>query len=153
MDEPLYDLIIGNIPGATGLKNPYTGALVTHAAAKKGDAKLSKLKSKVISWDMDGSEIQKLEEGNPSLTCMKESVKTGTPIPRDGKGKAVIERELLFRVCTNEGIKHKQLVLPFKLWDGVMSISHESLLGVIWVVRRHWVELGRNFIGLVWEQM
>ena len=128
MDEPLYDLIIGNVPGATGLENPYTGAVVTRAAAKK-DAKLPKLKSKVISWDMDGAEMQKLQEADPRLSCMREAVKTGKPISRDGKGKAVIERGLLFRVYTKDGIQHKQLVLPFKLREAVMSISHEGLLG------------------------
>ena len=57
MDEPLYDLIIGNVPGVNELDNPYTGAVVTRAAAKKRDAKLPKLKSKCDNLSVRALEL------------------------------------------------------------------------------------------------
>ncbi|XP_066968303.1 uncharacterized protein [Macrobrachium rosenbergii] len=131
MEDPLYDLIIGNIPGTTRLEEPISGAVLTRAGAKKSKSTFQKLKTSdsKISWDMDSKEIKKEQEEDPSLRALRDDARTGKAITRDGKGKAVFERGLLFRIYSDRGIEHKQLVLPFKLREGVMSMAHEGILG------------------------
>ncbi|XP_068245278.1 uncharacterized protein [Palaemon carinicauda] len=121
----------GNIPGATRLEEPTSGAVLTRAGAKTSKSAFQKLKTSdsKISWDMDSKEIQKEQEEDPSLRSLRDDARTGKAITRDGKGKAVLERGLLFRIYSDRGIEHKQLVLPFKLREGVMSMAHEGILG------------------------
>ncbi|XP_068219419.1 uncharacterized protein [Palaemon carinicauda] len=51
----------GNIPGATRLEEPTSGAVLTRAGAKTSKSAFQKLKTSdsKISWDMDSKEIQK----------------------------------------------------------------------------------------------
>ncbi|XP_066990457.1 uncharacterized protein [Macrobrachium rosenbergii] len=121
----------GNIPGTTRLEEPISGAVLTRAGAQKSKSTFQKLKASdsKISWDMDSKEIKKEQEEDPSLRALRDDARTGKAITRDGKGKAVFERGLLFRIYSDRGIEHKQLVLPFKLREGMMSMAHEGILG------------------------
>ena len=133
MKEPLYDLIIGNIPGATPLKE--TGkqnvGAVTRAGAEEKTRPLKKLQNVNIDagLNLDRKEVRTAQEEDESLKIWFSCAKENRPLNKKGKGKAIIRNGLLYRAIQGKDTELLQLVLPKKLRNPILQLAHESAFG------------------------
>jgi transposase InsO family protein len=141
MDNPLYDLVIGNIPGARGPNDPdkdwkYPSTNDVCAVETRGQ-KLRKTKPftplstpDCPASEASPSEIAKAQEEDPTLGKLRSMCKEGSikTTPR-GTVKYIVENQLLFRVFTHkpDGKQVRQLVVPKKYRNDVMKVGHETL--------------------------
>lgn len=141
MDNPLYDLVIGNIPGARGPADPskdwkYSNVDEVGAVETRGQkVRKSKPFTPLSTPDCPASdalpdEIAQAQDKDTSLSKIRTMVKEGkekdTP---KGNMKFVMERKLLYRVFTSKPDEKqvRQLVVPTKYRNDVMKVGHETL--------------------------
>ena len=129
MDHPLYDVTIGNIPGATELQEPSVGAAVTRAASKR-TPRFTKLNvNQLYDLDLDADSMKTLQEEDKTLDKLREDVQSGKTVDQNRKGKIITIKGLLYRSYMCQDGETKQLILPLCLRTKIMSIAHEGLLG------------------------
>ena len=145
MEWPVYDLVIGNVPGASAADDPdkdwepddmVAGAVVTRQQAKV--KKLSPLKvAKSPDLKMDTAKVRRLQLTDPTLERIRGWLDEGKG---ENPWKSCTEKyywsdktQLLMPDYTNLETKGKkvitQLVLPSKLHDAAMEVAHDSILG------------------------
>ena len=140
MDNPVYDLVIGNIPGAREPSNPdpewrtTTAAVVTRS--QKSTRKLQPLKvSKTEVKNIDSSTLKKLQEQDPTLDKIRKWIDSGNgKCPRQNIEESFYlspDSGLLYRESHSKKTLApvKQLVLPTQLRENVMEVAHDSVLG------------------------
>ena len=133
MTKPLYDLIIGNIPGATKLEETEDIEInaITRAAATKENSRPKKLNNPNITdgLNLDRNDLKTAQEEDISLKNWFSCARENRPLNKKGKGKVVLRQGLLYRVFTGKETEHFQLVLPKKLRNPVLQLAHESAFG------------------------
>ena len=157
--SPLYDLVIGNIPGATngmsksmGTQTPDAwiapekygenelitkddgddmgAAVITRAAAKRKDT-VRPLVVKSPGDLTNSKEVRKEVETDPSLQRVRKCLSEGSVIHmNDHCTSFVKERGLIYRLITSEsGERKKQLVVPARYREAVLKLAHSTTLG------------------------
>ena len=139
LEDALYDLIIGNVPGARDPDDPNedwsglekAGATETRAQAKRGNI-ISPLKvpgepDKKITVDIL-IKLQAEDKGLDKMRKMTEPKKRG-----NGTSWFLEEQKILYRVFHspkyNQGLPVKQVVVPKPLREQVMCLAHDSIMG------------------------
>lgn len=134
MDNPVYDLIIGNIVGATPLQDvpkEEAAAVTTRAAAKREAIPRKKLKVLELTDNLrvDCEMMKSEQEEDEGLRRWITAAREGKPLNKQGKTIAVLEKGLLYRIYIEEDKQCKQLVLPRKFRETVMQMAHDSTFG------------------------
>ena len=133
MEKPLYDLMIGNIPGATPLQKTEgnEASAVTRAGSKEKSTPLRKLNNPNIAdgFDLDRKDLKIAQEEDESLKKWFSYARENRPLNKNGKGKVVLKHEILYRVFKGKDTEHFQLVLPKSLRRPVLQLAHESAFG------------------------
>ena len=132
----MFDLVIGNIPGAWNPDNPVTCvetrcAAVTRAQARK-DATIKLLVAKDVTaqTSITKDELAKLQQEDTTLekyVNLKDAVKKG-----DYKIKYKKRRGILYRIRSRvDGLaeRSKQIMVPKTLRRKVMEVAHDSIFG------------------------
>ncbi|KAK3870891.1 hypothetical protein Pcinc_023917 [Petrolisthes cinctipes] len=133
MEEPIYDVLIGNVPGALPLQEMYStpeagvSAVATRAAAQKPLQSRKKLKvpdfEAILS--VDRKVFQEAQQDDTSLKTWWEFCKEGRSVAH-GKGRLLVDKGLLYRTLEN---RNAQLVVPERFRREVMTLAHESSFG------------------------
>ena len=146
MERPVYDVVIGNIPGARGPDNPdpewkpddveRTGAVTTRSQRQgKPLPPLKVAKSPVMN--ISRAELGKLQREDPSLLKIRDWIKND----RGENPRSNVEEKyfwdpttkLLMREYVTPERKGSQVftqvVLPEKLRQSVLEVAHDSILG------------------------
>ena len=130
MENPVYDLIIGNIDGARGPSEPdahwspskpvdgssvhnVSGAVETRAAAKKRNQPTKPLHVSSPIADVSRAEFIKAQHVDPSLDHLWDRAKQ----EQEGKYKYNIKNQILVRENTNPEVKgkvHSKVIVPTK---------------------------------------
>ena len=159
MDKPVYDLIIGNIPGVRDPGDPNTdwdsntdldqnkrrevsarrqmtnaNAVETRAQKKKEEGKYQRLKVlEAIDVDVDG--MKEAQRKDLSLKSLREKAENGkNKIKKNGAISSVEWRnDLLYRVFQSQEIENgkvfRQLIVPAGYRETVLKLAHESVMG------------------------
>ncbi|XP_078336880.1 uncharacterized protein LOC144626502, partial [Crassostrea virginica] len=135
MENPVYDLIVGNVPGA---KSPdemdqkwQANAVETRQQKINKGKPYSALKvPKTIADTVDPHAMKMAQEEDPTLSRVRQYVlQNAVHVKKNGKVTWHKKRDLLFREFSmNDGRVFSQLVVPQKFREDVMRIAHDSLL-------------------------
>ena len=136
LQEPLFDLIIGNVPGARRSydPNPEWGvvtAVATRAQARSGkDPKPLKMKEVTDKMSINKKNLIKMQEEDPTLQKLKQLKGTET------RKRYVVSYEKRGGICyrmpqrkDDVGDPRKQILVPKSLKERVMGMAHDSLFG------------------------
>ena len=121
MKNPLYDVIIGNIPGAT---DPTTSHPAS-AVQTKSQVKAIKGESPLITplIDLGSEDVTTLQEEDSTLQRAMTAAKDKSD------PQFQIQRGFLYRVKMNkEGQTTKQLALPAGLRQRIMTLAHAGVM-------------------------
>ncbi|KAK3895902.1 hypothetical protein Pcinc_000402 [Petrolisthes cinctipes] len=107
MDNPVYDLIIGNILGATPLQDVLieeTAAVTTRAAAKREALPRKKLKVLELTDNLrvDCEMMKREQEEDEGLMRWITTAREGKPLNKQDKTIAVLEKGLLYRIYVDD---------------------------------------------------
>ena len=136
MRDPLFDLVIGNIPGARNPNDPVPGVetcatAVTRAQARK-DITVKPLVTKDVAAQISTTknELVKLQHEDNTLekyANLEDAVRKG-----DYKIKYKKRRGVLYRIRNRvDGLGEcsKQIMVPKTLRRKVMEVAHDSIFG------------------------
>ena len=134
--DPLFDLIVGNIPGARKPDDPVPGvetcaAAVTRAPARKY-ATIKPLAARDVTaqTSVTKDELAKLQQEDTTLekyVNLKDAVRK-----RDYKIKYEKRRGILYRIRSRvDGLSKcsKQIMVPKTLRKDLMKVAHDSIFG------------------------
>ncbi|KAL8611041.1 hypothetical protein ACOMHN_042657 [Nucella lapillus] len=136
MESPIYDLVIGNIPGARDPGGPAQLTAESAAVQTRSDKGEKPVKPLMVSARKGGieaspEEVRRAQEEDPALEGLwklaKEERKKEV---RGGEANFQIRKGLLHRIFTKTktGKVTSQLVVPAGFRETVMSVGHESLM-------------------------
>ena len=136
VNESLYDLVIGNVPGAREPFRPdneweMVGAVQTRAQ-KKQNKLIQPLKVKESEvTEISAEEMSKLQKQDESLKRLWD--KKDVKIAGESKSWFWVENDILRRSYSNPkvncGNPVQQVVVPSELRGKVMALAHDSILG------------------------
>ncbi|XP_061184347.1 uncharacterized protein LOC133192347 [Saccostrea echinata] len=136
LENPLYSLIIGNIPNARDPKDPdkdwtpnQAHAVVTRQQAQKeGKRTKSLCVPEIIDADICPDDIKAAQEKDETLN------KIGSLVGQDDDSKVtfISKKGIIYRVFQSDkyqnGKRFTQLVVPKKFRTKVLSLAHESIM-------------------------
>ena len=145
MDQPLYDVIIGNVNGVKDAEmNKDTSESKTetiqeddieesHAVLTRQQKKLKVTKPlhvpTAIDLSMSVNDIMKLQVEDETLKAIRQQVQPHQNSEGQDETYFFIDKGLLFRQHQEKkGVTRKQLVLPKTMRSNVMKIAHESTM-------------------------
>ena len=139
LDSPVYDLVIGDVEGARCKCDPdptwrleeVVGVTTTRAQANHSRRANNPLKVHTSSGDIDVTPevLKKLQDEDETLDRAKQSAAIEK---KDARSRYQIIRGIMYRLyqpCSDGSQEVRQVVVPAKLRNQVMSLAHESLLG------------------------
>ena len=121
MKNPLYDVIIGNIPGAT---DPTTSHPAS-AVQTRRQVKATKGQSPLVTplYDLGSEDIASIQEEDSTLQRAMTAAKDKSD------QQFQIQRGFLYRVkVSKQGQTNKQLALPAGLRSRVMTLAHAGVM-------------------------
>ena len=139
MRTPIYDLIIGNADGVSKDPDPdwrpqteVLSAVTTRAQEKKKGENIKPLnvtQSGVESIDVD--KLKEEQQHDSSLKKLMELAKADGPVKTRGRGQCRYElhKEILYRLYEDDNKELRQIVVPLKYRQQVMTLAHESIVG------------------------
>ncbi|KAL8585158.1 hypothetical protein ACOMHN_013173 [Nucella lapillus] len=136
MESPIYDLIVGNVPGARDPGDPLLLTAETAAAQTRSHRAEKGVKPLLVSARKAGieaspEEVRKAQEGDPSLEKLWKLARgEKRQEVRGGEADFQVKNGLLHRMFTKTktGKVTSQLVVPACFRETVMSVGHESLM-------------------------
>ena len=133
--DPLYPLIVGNIPGARAPDDPdetwcVEAAAVTRSQAKRStESKPLKVAEATNQMAVTKDELIKLQGEDPSLL---KYVTMEATLVKNGREISYIKRKgILYRITKNIDVGEKelkQILVPKDLRKKVMEIAHDTML-------------------------
>ena len=134
LQDPIFDLIIGNVPGARRSDDPnpewaVVTAVATRAQARSDkDPKPFKMKEVTDKMSINKKDLIKMQEEDPTLQKLKQLKGTET---RKGYVVSYEKRgEICYRLCQRKndvGDPRKQILVPKSLRERVKGVAHDSL--------------------------
>lgn len=135
MENPVYDLIVGNVPDAKPPDkmdpNWQVSAVETRQQRKNKEKPYSALKVPgTIADTVDPQAMKVAQDEDPTLSRLREyAVQNTVHVKKNGKVTWHLKHGLLFREFSiSDGKVTSQLVVPQKFREDVMRIAHDSLL-------------------------
>ncbi|KAL8598501.1 hypothetical protein ACOMHN_051289 [Nucella lapillus] len=136
MESPIYDLIVGNVPGARDPGDPLlltaeTAAVQTRSHRAEKGVKPLLVSARKAGIEASPEEVRKAQEGDPSLEKLWKLARgEKRQEVRGGKADFQVKNGLLHRMFTKTktGKVTSQLVVPACFRETVMSVGHESLM-------------------------
>ncbi|KAL8615815.1 hypothetical protein ACOMHN_048523 [Nucella lapillus] len=136
MESPIYDLIVGNVPGARDPGDPLlltaeTAAVQTRSHRAEKGVKPLLVSARKAGIEASPEEVRKAQEGDPSLEKLWKLARgEKRQEVRGGKADFQVKNGLLHRMFTKTktGKVTSQLVVPACFCETVMSVGHESLM-------------------------
>ncbi|KAL8601989.1 hypothetical protein ACOMHN_008481 [Nucella lapillus] len=134
MESPIYDLIVGNVPGARDPGDPLlltaeTAAVQTRSHRAEKGVKPLLVSARKAGIEASPEEVRKAQEGDPSLEKLWKLARgEKRQEVRGGKADFQVKNGLLHRMFTKTktGKVTSQLVVPACFRETVMSVGHES---------------------------
>ncbi|KAL8598254.1 hypothetical protein ACOMHN_035204 [Nucella lapillus] len=135
MESPIYDLIVGNVPGARDPGDPLlltaeTAAVQTRSHRAEKGVKPLLVSARKAGIEASPEEVRKAQEGDPSLEKLWKLARgEKRQEVRGGKADFQVKNGLLHRMFTETKTDKvtSQLVVPACFRETVMSVGHESL--------------------------
>ena len=152
LQDPLFDLIIENVPGARRSDDPnpewrVVTAVAARAQARSGkDPKPLKMKEKTHKMSINKKDLIKMQEEDPTLQKLKQL--KGTDIRKGYVGLYEKRGGIWYRIRQRKddvGDPRKHILVPKSLRERVMVLAHFSLLGVHLVVKKTEDRIQTNF--------
>ena len=152
LQDPLFDLIIGNVPGARRSDDPNPDWVVVTAVATRAQARSGKnpkpLKMKEVTDKMsiNKKDLIKMQEEYPTLQKLKQLKGTETR-----KGYVVSYKKrggIWYRIRQRKddvGDPRKQILVPKSSRERVMGVAHDSLFGGYLGVKKTEDRIQTNF--------
>ena len=140
-DSPLYDVMVGNIPGAQDPDKPKSieiGAVETRLQAKLRQLPYKGLKvPEIIKREITRDDLVSEQAVDPTLKKVRQLLELeANDFADDGKrvrARYFKHNGLIFREFQSAGIEdgcvYKQIVVPTKFRETVMRLAHESIMG------------------------
>ena len=138
MNNPVYDLVLGNIEGARLPGEPDPQWTLAQAVQTRGQMKQEskpyvKLKvPEVLLTTASPEEIKTAQQQDHTLDKVTEMLKSGTEKLSKSGGKSVFvaKKELIYRKFRSSSGDEavSQLVVPVKYRTTVLKLAHESML-------------------------
>ena len=131
MDNPLYDVIIGNVPGVSDEDNTRleAQAVVTRAQAKQQVKPIKPLKViENLGEDVTREKLIALQGQDPSLAKFMKEAEQNQKV---GRAEVYFKMKdgTLYRYCRNfEGREISQVVIPKGLRETVMTMAHDAVM-------------------------
>lgn len=139
VDNPIYDVVLGNIPGARGPKDPdedWNGdtclAIETRNQRKKDSKPIQKLKVPKQTDVATAEEFRKEQANDATLGRIREQAESGVFKTTRKGNRSLFRRKqgLLYREFQSaSGDVTHQLVVPCKFRGQILRLAHECLLG------------------------
>lgn len=142
MNNPVYDLIIGNISDVREASNPnpdwkdVTAAVETRGQKQARAKEMKELKvPEAIKGIVTAEILRESQEGDSTLDKFRDFAESGeSKVTRNGGcSKFYMQKGILFREfqspSVNFGEKLQQVVVPVPLRNQVIRLAHESILG------------------------
>ena len=134
IDDPVIDLIIGNVSGVSPIPGLIvddfsvpSAAVVTRAQQKKADQPSTQLPVSLTELNIDADSLVKLQSEDSSLKQYRDSVSqhshSATP-----SASFYLQDGILMRCFHNQDIFTEQIVVPTSLRQQVLSVAHDSIL-------------------------
>ena len=152
LQDPLFDLIIGDVPGPgrSDDPNPEWGvvtAVATRAQTSSGkDPRPLKIKEVTDKLSINKKSLIKMQEEDPTLQKLKKLKRTET---RKGYVISYEKRGgIWYRIRQRKdvvGDPRKQILLPKSLRERVMRVAHDSLFGGHLGVKKTEDQIQTNF--------
>jgi len=131
MDNPLYDVIIGNVPCVSDEDNTRLEAqvVVTRAQAKQQVKPIKPLKvTENLGEDVTRGKLIALQGQDPSLTKFMKEAEQNKKAER-AEVYFKMKDGILYRYCRNfEGREISQVVIPKGLRGTVMTMAHDAVM-------------------------
>ena len=160
LQDPLFDLIIGNVPGArrSDDPNPEWGvvtAVTTRAQVRNGkDSKPLKMKEVTDRMSINKKDLIKMQEDDPTLQKLKQikgtEIRKGYVVSYEKRGG------IWYRIRQRKddvGGPRKQILVPKSLRERVMGVVHNSLFGGHLGMNKTEDRFQTNFFGQVCKRM
>ncbi|KAL8593285.1 hypothetical protein ACOMHN_009938 [Nucella lapillus] len=136
MESPIYDLIVGNVPGARDPGDPLlltaeTAAVQTRSHRAEKGVKPLLVSARKAGIEASPEEVRKAQEGDPSLEKLWKLARgEKRQEVRGGEADFQVKNGLLHRMFTKTKTAKvtSQLVVPACFRETVMSVGHESLM-------------------------
>ncbi|KAL8559175.1 hypothetical protein ACOMHN_048422 [Nucella lapillus] len=136
MESPIYDFIVGNVPGARDPGDPLlltaeTAAVQTRSHRAEKGVKPLLVSARKAGIEASPEEVRKAQEGDPSLEKLWKLARgEKRQEVRGGEADFQVKNGLLHRMFTKTktGKVTSQLVVPACFRETVMSVGHESLM-------------------------
>ena len=139
VDNPIYDVVLGNIPGAREPKDPdedWNGdtclAVETRNQRKKESKPIQKLKVPKQTDVATAEEFRKEQANDATLGRIREQAVSGVLKTTRNGNRSLFRRKqgLLYREFQSaSGDVTHQLVVPCKFRGQILRLAHECLLG------------------------
>ena len=146
LKKPLYDLVIGNIPGVRSkpAENWYMrednkveiSAVTTRAQAEREEKPLKPLKTPTGAvHEISTDDLMEAQAEDPVLKELWELARKGEDMRTRGQQRyrMQVKRGLLYRVYDqpkgNSTVEVRQVVVPTKFKGKIMALAHESIVG------------------------
>lgn len=128
LDDPVADLIIGNIPGVVNqnIQNP-AGAVSTRAQSKRENIPKKPLSEIPEDLNVNKEKLIELQKSDPSLKTCFQHAETEEPL-QNGTVRFYINNSILYREFSKDLSTKHQIVVPKELRSSVLTIAHDQIL-------------------------
>ena len=136
MKDPLFRLMVGNVPGARKPNDPnpeweVVAAAVTRAQAReRGNPKPLKVKEMTSKMVVDKEDLVRLQEEDSAWQKLNATKETETR--KRYRVACEKRRGIWYRIREQKnevGNTRKQILVPKSLREKVMEVAHDSLFG------------------------
>ena len=138
-DCPLYDVMVGNIPGTRdpdkqNLEQTQVGAVETRRQAKVTELAYKGMKvPDIIKKDVSRDELRTAQMNDPTSEKIRMMASENVNCSDNGKANYIKKNGLVFREfkssTVDNGRLYTQLVVPKPHRETVMRLAHDSILG------------------------
>ena len=143
MENPIYDLVLGNAPGVSKLPDKNWGkqgeniaAVITRAQAKKSEMSIKPLNVAHVDAPLVNADtLERAQHEDSSLNKLWDLAQSGEMQKTRGNQiyKYEVKNSILYRVYNqvrgSTSVKVKQIVVPTPYRKQLMKLAHETIVG------------------------
>ena len=153
IDEPVADLILGNLPGVSTATAGAGGSFVPACVSTRAQTRQQDIQSKplhdipFISHDITPLKLAKLQKEDPSLSKCFQAVSSSSD---PGAISYFVKDSILYRKFVQDSEVFQQIVVPQSLRGQVLKTAHDALMSGHFGVRRTLARIRSHFF---WPQI